>query len=215
MYFSFYCNYSTGQVSFNTANGTYRVVRIDPSTRKFVIQVKYARNDTNSIGVPQLNKSFFFNRTVDSGNYSSKVKDEIEVSWEPPLEPSCNSSNDCKDWLNSTCNLTRDHGEKRCLCTGNLQWDGSNLNCTKGQDAIYSFVEPSKGKMSLTLIVIIPLTVLVFVLASTIVCIYLWRRKMARRQGNCFAKMQYSTLNNLSYFHFNQNKSRFLAILCN
>jgi len=45
----------------------------------------------------------------------------------------------------------------------------------------------SKGKMSLTLIVLIPL-ILVFVLASAIVCIYLWRRKIAKRQGNAFAK---------------------------
>jgi cell division protein FtsL len=39
----------------------------------------------------------------------------------------------------------------------------------------------------LTLIVLIPL-ILVFVLASAIVCIYFWRRKMAKRQGNAFAK---------------------------
>jgi hypothetical protein len=45
----------------------------------------------------------------------------------------------------------------------------------------------SKGKMPLTLIVLIPL-ILVFVLASAIVCIYFWRRKMAKRQGKAFAK---------------------------
>jgi flagellar basal body-associated protein FliL len=45
----------------------------------------------------------------------------------------------------------------------------------------------SKGKMSLTLIVLIPV-IAVFVLASAIVCIYLWRRKIAKRQGNCFTK---------------------------
>jgi hypothetical protein len=135
MYFSFYCNYSTGQVSFNMTNGTYRVVSIDPSTRKFVIQVKYAGNYTNLTRNLQLNKSFSFNATIDSGNYSSKVKDEIEISWKPPLEPSCNSSNDCKDWPNSTCNVARD-GKRRCLCTRNFQWNGSNLNCTKGQNAI-------------------------------------------------------------------------------
>jgi flagellar basal body-associated protein FliL len=46
--------------------------------------------------------------------------------------------------------------------------------------------EHSKGKM-LTLIVMIPLIV-VFLLASAIFCIYMWRRKMAKRQGNCFTK---------------------------
>jgi flagellar basal body-associated protein FliL len=47
--------------------------------------------------------------------------------------------------------------------------------------------EHSKGKTSSTLIVLIPLIV-VFVLASAIVCIYLWRRKIAKRQGNGFSK---------------------------
>jgi cell division protein FtsL len=37
------------------------------------------------------------------------------------------------------------------------------------------------------LIVLIPL-ILVFVLASAIVCIYFWRRKMAKRQGKAFVK---------------------------
>jgi hypothetical protein len=30
--------------------------------------------------------------------------------------------------------------------------------------------------------------IVVFVLTSAIVCIYLWRRKIAKRQGNCFSK---------------------------
>ena len=136
MYFNFYCNDSTGQVSFKTPNGMYRVTNIDPDTRKFVIQVKHARNDINSIGIPQLNQSFPFNVTTNYSNYGSEVKDEIEISWEIPQEPSCNSSNDCKDWPNSACNLKRGHEEKRCLCTENFQWNGRTLNCTKGQNAI-------------------------------------------------------------------------------
>jgi hypothetical protein len=76
-------------VSFKTSNGTYQVMSIDPGTRKFVIQVIYVGNDRNSTGILQLNKSFPFNVTIDSNNYSSKVKDEIEISWEPLLEPSC------------------------------------------------------------------------------------------------------------------------------
>ncbi|XP_059449678.1 G-type lectin S-receptor-like serine/threonine-protein kinase At4g03230 [Corylus avellana] len=174
-YFNFYCNNFTGQVIFKTPNATYRVTSIDPGTRKFVIQIKNAGNDRNSTGILQLKKSLDslpFNATIDSGNYSSKVKDEIEISWKPPLEPSCNSSNDCKDWPNSICNVARDHGEKRCHCTRNFQWDGSNLNCTK----------EGARKMSLTLFVMIPLIV-VFI-ASATVCIYMRRRKMANRQDN-------------------------------
>ncbi|XP_062152990.1 G-type lectin S-receptor-like serine/threonine-protein kinase At4g03230 isoform X4 [Alnus glutinosa] len=180
MYFSFYCNYSIAQVSFKTPSGTYRVTSIDPSTRQFAIQVKHAAYDRNSSGILQLNESLPFNIvTADSGIHSSQVTDDqVEISWEPPQEPSCISSRDCKDWPNSTCNAGRD-GKRRCLCTGNFIWDGSNFNCTKDGD----FPQTSKGKMSLTLIVTIPLIV-VFVLASAIVCICLWRRKKAKKQEN-------------------------------
>ncbi|XP_059449197.1 G-type lectin S-receptor-like serine/threonine-protein kinase At4g03230 [Corylus avellana] len=171
MYFNFYCNNSTGQVNFTMPNGsTYRVVSIDPSKRIFlIIQVKYAGNYIT--GLQQLNKSFLFHPTIDSGNYSSEVRDAIEISWTRPLEPSCSSSNDCKDWPNSTCNEAKD-GNRRCLCTKNFHWNGSNLNCTKEE------------KLSLILIVMIPLIV-VFLLASAIVCIYMRRRKiMAKTQEN-------------------------------
>ncbi|GLT71513.1 hypothetical protein SLA2020_435270 [Shorea laevis] len=63
MYFSFDCDTSTGQVSFNASNGTYRVVIIDPSTQKFVIQDQLAGNGKNSTGIPPLNKSLPFNAT--------------------------------------------------------------------------------------------------------------------------------------------------------
>ena len=138
-YFSFYCDNSTGQVSFKTPSGTYRVVSIDPSTRKFVILVKNAGYDRNSRGILQLNGLLPFNKTsllmADSGNYSSEVKDEEEISWKLPLEPTCTSFIDCKDWPNSTCNVASD-GQSRCLCIENYLWNGSNLNCTKGEDAI-------------------------------------------------------------------------------
>jgi len=122
MYFKFYCNTSSGQVSFKAPSGMYRVSRINPSTRKFVIQVKYDR----SLGIllNELLYPFTMSKlSTDDG--------EVEISWETPQEPSCNSSRDCKDWPNSTCNITRD-GKKRCLCNGRFPWDGSNLNCTKG-----------------------------------------------------------------------------------
>jgi hypothetical protein len=130
MYLSFDCNSSTGQVSFKAPSSTYRVASIDQSTRTFVIQVNVGL-ERNSIGTQLLNDSMpFIELFNDSGKFSSSVEAEIKISWETPHEPSCNSSGDCKEWPNSTCNATRD--EKRCLCTGNFLWDGSNLNCTKG-----------------------------------------------------------------------------------
>ena len=72
-----------------------------------------------------------------------KLKDEIEIIWESPQQPSCNSSKDCKDWPNSTCNIAIDE-KKRCLCKQSFLWDGTILNCTtRGKDAshIYIFIK--------------------------------------------------------------------------
>jgi hypothetical protein len=136
MYFSFYCNTSSGQVSFKAPSGTYRVATINPSTRKFVIQVKHADklNARNSGGNPQLNQPLPFNATMNFtffSNFRSEVEAEVEISWIPPQEPNCTLSKDCKDWPNSTCKITRD-GKRRCLCNQNFRWNGSTLNCTEG-----------------------------------------------------------------------------------
>jgi hypothetical protein len=111
-------------------NGTYRVISIDPSARTFAIYVKY---EMNLEGIRPLNLSLPFNESKRSITYSDNVivEAEVGVSWATPQEPSCNSSRDCKDWPSSTCNVASD-GKRRCLCTGNFLWHGSNLNCTKG-----------------------------------------------------------------------------------
>ena len=62
---------------------------------------------------------------------SSEVTDEVEIAWEPPLEPICNSSANCNDWSHSSCKSARD-GKRRCLCTFCYRWDGAMLKCRKG-----------------------------------------------------------------------------------
>ena len=127
MYFSFDCSTTLGLVSFKAPSGTYRVTGIDPNTRTFLIQVKDGRS-------PQLNQSLPFNLTSprnSSSKNSSEVTDDVEIVWEPPLEPTCNLPADCKDWPHSTCKSARD-GKRRCLCNISFQWDGTKLNCTKG-----------------------------------------------------------------------------------
>jgi hypothetical protein len=138
MYYSFYCNTTSGQVSFKAPNSTYRVTSIDPSTRTFSVQLKYLAYERSlAILLNELSNPFIL-RSEWFGNDSSEGKGgEAKISWEKPLamEPSCTSSRDCKDLKNSTCNIASD-GKKRCLCNGSFLWDASNLNCTKGQDAI-------------------------------------------------------------------------------
>ncbi|KAB1210084.1 hypothetical protein CJ030_MR6G011340 [Morella rubra] len=107
-YFSFDCDASAGQVSFKAPSGTYRVASIDPNTRKFVIQVKltnfdwYARNAWQ----PNLSLPFRVAGTADLGNSVSAYNYGKEISWDPPLEPTCTSAADCNDWPQSTCNAT-------------------------------------------------------------------------------------------------------------
>lgn len=69
-----------------------------------------------------------------SPDLSFRGGDDVEIAWEPPLEPSCSSSTDCKDWPHSICSATLD-GAKRCLCTASSKWDSRSLNCTQGKHA--------------------------------------------------------------------------------
>ncbi|KAL4620256.1 hypothetical protein ACB092_06G140100 [Castanea dentata] len=179
MYFSFYCNYSTGELSFKALTHTYRVNVIFPSEQKFVIQVNFTDNShSRNFGDQWPNHSLPFRVNSSfhdgSGNVNSKETGVEIISWEPPLEPTCDSPADCKDWPHSTCNAATD-GKMRCLCTTNFRWDASNLTCTTG-----SSKENSTGK-TLALIVLVSL-ISVVVLSCTIICTYIWRKKMAKRQ---------------------------------
>ncbi|XP_030929143.1 G-type lectin S-receptor-like serine/threonine-protein kinase At4g03230 [Quercus lobata] len=167
MYFSFNCN-TSGQVSFKAPSGTYRVSSINQNTSKFFIQVK-------DVGSLRLNQSLPFNLTTprnSSSNVSSRVTDDVEIVWEPPLEPICNLSADCWDWPHSTCKSAID-GKRRCLCTKSFQWDGTNLSCTQVSS-------PSEKGMILLLIVGITSVIVL----CAIIFIYIWRRKMTKRQEN-------------------------------
>ncbi|KAL4620265.1 hypothetical protein ACB092_06G140900 [Castanea dentata] len=80
MYFSFNCNTTSEQVSFNAPSGTYRVTSIDQNTTKFFIQVK-------DVGSLRLNHSLPFNQTTprnSSSNVLSRITDDVEIVWEPP-----------------------------------------------------------------------------------------------------------------------------------
>ena len=130
-YLSFNCNTTSRQVSFMAPSGTYRVSSIDPYTRTFLIQV----NDKGNL---RLNHSLPFDLTSPrnfSSELSSEVTDEVEVAWEPPLEPIYNSSANCNDWSHSTCKSARD-GKRRCLCTFSYRWDGTMLKCRKGSNSM-------------------------------------------------------------------------------
>ncbi|KAH0984201.1 hypothetical protein GBA52_011378 [Prunus armeniaca] len=145
MYFRFNCSTITGPVSFVGPNGTlFRVISINPSTQRFVIQAKNVDNcdPINGVNRQQLNLPFPFNVIscyVPPGNFSSQLSsggtNAVEIGWKPPPEPTCTTSADCRGWPHSTCSPERD-GKKRCLCNANYQWSGFNLNCTQGENAM-------------------------------------------------------------------------------
>lgn len=134
---------ATGQVSFEAAGGTYKVKFVDSETRKFIIQTKEAGDcgDKDWINKAlQLSNSSPFHvtswcnfRETNPENLSPGTSNEVEIGWEPPLEPTCSSTTDCKDWPYSTCNTSKD-GKRRCLCITNFHWNAWSLNCTTGKN---------------------------------------------------------------------------------
>lgn len=130
LYSGFDCDKSTGIFHFQDLSRNYRVININKENRTFVIEGNNetanscdARNLSRQI--VKLNQSSPF--TVTNWCY----KRRIEISWKPPLEPSCNGYGDCRDWPNSSCHA-RKNGTSRCYCDQKYHWDGTRLNCVQG-----------------------------------------------------------------------------------
>ncbi|KAF9670893.1 hypothetical protein SADUNF_Sadunf13G0116500 [Salix dunnii] len=194
-YLNFYCNLSSGQLNFKARGDTYRVTKINPGMHTFVIQTETAdscQSIKSNGNLLQLNQSSPFHVIrfchAVMGNISSTVSltggDEVEIGWDPPSEPTCFSSSDCKDWPNSSCSVRRD-GKKLCLCNAPFKWDGLKLKCTGGH---YNERKngSSIGNIPLSLIIAVALISLIAlaVLSSTIVCICLQRRRMPKLREN-------------------------------
>ena len=173
MYFNFSCNPSTGQLSFITATSsdTHKVISVNVESRKFVIQVDDSNTyceDERSDETLQIRFPF------DVINYCLD-KNEVEVTWQPPLEPICTNSVDCEGWKHSSCKAAIDG--KRCLCNKSYRWDGVSLECTKANEG--------NSKSQIPLILGIALTGMV-IFASAIIFAYVYRRKITRKKGNDF-----------------------------
>ncbi|XP_057494292.1 G-type lectin S-receptor-like serine/threonine-protein kinase At4g03230 [Actinidia eriantha] len=198
MYFNFFCNSSTGQVRFQTLDGTFWVTSINPETQKFVIETKKSKEhcearNSRAKGLQLAPLSPF--KVLDlcyaePGSTRSEMKqrnmDEVEFGWNLPPEPLCNSSAECKDWPNSSCNATMG----RCQCNRNYLWDGESIKCTKvGSNPkqpgeTVQFGEPEKKTKSISLKTAV-IVVIVFFTAPLlfIIVFFFYRRRMvANRQ---------------------------------
>ncbi|KAF4394377.1 hypothetical protein G4B88_018527 [Cannabis sativa] len=160
LYYSFHCNNSNGQVSFETNSGTFRVTSINPNTQSFFIRLEDLDNckDSFSEKFLKLNQSLPFTMrrgcNANLGNFSSDMISkhgvEVEIAWKQPLEPPCSSSVDCENWPNSACNTAQD-GKNRCLCNKKFKWDNLNMKC-RGNGYNKTI---RRGKMNFALIIII------------------------------------------------------------
>ncbi|OMO99871.1 hypothetical protein COLO4_13054 [Corchorus olitorius] len=202
MYLSFNCQNETdtGQMSFNVSGGgAYRVTSINPETQKFSIQVNSSecRSSRNAmeklLQLPAGSPPFFVsspcNPTRNNFSIDSSSEElwfyEVEIGWKPPPEPICNkSSEDCRDWPNSSCKVASD-GTHRCLCNKFYQWNSSNVMCTLDIDRYMNQRRgPFEGQKP-TFYVFIGVTAsMLFVLYTACALYQNWRRRIVRRQGN-------------------------------
>ncbi|XP_016169758.2 uncharacterized protein LOC107612581 [Arachis ipaensis] len=178
-YYKFNCSYSTGQVSFMMPGGQLkRVTWIDENARKFYIET----DDTYHCDYIYQNEKP--DPPFDVTNWCFK-EDQIEISWQPPLERPCNEPNDCRGFPHSRCMPTIE-GKNKCLCDPKYQWNSSISNCM--QD------EKSKNHLRdrVHLILIVTLAGVIF-LASTMVFAYVRRKKVIDRENIQIQESLYDT----------------------
>ncbi|PHT56052.1 G-type lectin S-receptor-like serine/threonine-protein kinase [Capsicum baccatum] len=186
MYYSFSCDNLTGEASFKTLNGSYPVIDIDKENRTFVIQV-HAENAGNSCDaktqVVWLNQSLPFhpiNRCFDGKLQNLSSGGVImQITWEPPAEPTCSTSADCEDWPYSSCNIT-EQGQRKCLCNQHYKWDDLVLNCTREHEGEGAWSGGKAPSLNLkALIISVSLTAGII----TICYVIYHRKKVARRKA--------------------------------
>ncbi|XP_061357903.1 G-type lectin S-receptor-like serine/threonine-protein kinase At4g03230 [Gastrolobium bilobum] len=178
-YFKFSCNNSTGQLSFfpNTTDQTYPITSMDPDSKKFSILLSQDYSFNRYCGEREKNLSI--SSPFSNDNLCSN---QLEVSWQPPSEPTCAESIDCLGWKHSTCK------GNRCLCDANYYWHGDLLSCTEKAisssnpiPTIEDSTRKGNSKSSLSLTLSLSLTGVV-ILACTLIFAYVCRRKIALKQ---------------------------------
>ncbi|XP_057455419.1 G-type lectin S-receptor-like serine/threonine-protein kinase At4g03230 [Lotus japonicus] len=181
MYSKFNCDYTKGQVSFMMSGGkSYRVTWIDEGARKFYIQTNDSDSDhcDSSSSYQSYKPSSPFNVT----NWCFS-KDEIEVTWLPAPQPTCNKSRDCNHWLHSTCTPSNTEGVRRCLCNSNYLWNTSSYSCIQESSS------HSTNRLPLILTAILVGTI---ILACAIGFAYVRRKKIAQKLDKVNIQVQES-----------------------
>ncbi|XWS63341.1 hypothetical protein CRYUN_Cryun06bG0087000 [Craigia yunnanensis] len=195
MYFNFSCQTETdtGQLIFNASGRTYRVTNMNLETRRFSIEVENeekCRDSPEKLLMLPGSSPFFVSSTcnITRDNFSTdsfgedKWFYEVEIEWKLPLEPICGSSEDCKDWPNSFCNVAADE-KNRCTCNRSFQWDPSIGSCMP-ESYSYQRRGPLEKQKPLYLIFLGVAAAMLFFLCTAFALYYKRGRRMVRRQGN-------------------------------
>ncbi|KAJ6761886.1 hypothetical protein OIU74_024534 [Salix koriyanagi] len=170
MYYSFHCDDSIGQLSFEMPGGNYYpVTGIDEELQKFSIRDEDCKA-TKSMGYStQTNHSWPFNVI---GGCDTGFAD-VEIRWTAPSEPLCSSLDECNDWPHSTCSSATD-GKKRCLCIKSFRWDPKTVDCIPAS-------KKKRGSLFLVLLGVIGASVII-PCASFLLC-YLGKSKKVTGRG--------------------------------
>ncbi|CAN0914725.1 G-type lectin S-receptor-like serine/threonine-protein kinase At4g03230 [Linum grandiflorum] len=221
IYSSFTCNNNTGLLTFKAINVSYIVTRIDRQLQKFFIQVddEYCTNNSTHSQpiVIELDRSLPF--TIKGGcNAESvnlklgrfqggKVSQEMEIVWELPSEPLCNSEEDCESWPNSSCHQVGDEsGDKRCVCSGNSRWDGVNATCRTSTDVLSNGVGSSSSKKRRELIYSIIFGILGGVLIISLFIVILQMKRKGRKDVQALTESKYEKEENLAFRLYDSEK---------
>ncbi|AEE82295.1 Wall-associated receptor kinase galacturonan-binding domain [Arabidopsis suecica] len=184
-YLSFNCNMSTGQVIFKGSNSSYNITSINPDTRRFLIKIKDVVVNCTTVNqisrLSELKLSSPFHLTGKCNADTVTGGTEVEIRWDPPLEPTCSLSADCKDWPNSSCSKSGE-GKKQCFCNHDFKWNGFNLNCTQERGR----GRYGEAKTPVVLIIVVTFTsaAILVVLSSTASYVFLQRRKVNKELGS-------------------------------
>ncbi|TMW90085.1 hypothetical protein EJD97_016217 [Solanum chilense] len=187
LYYSFSCDDLAGQVSFHTSDGNYNVLNFDNENKTFVIEAAHKQSVGTCDDKGPVTGFSWFNQSspfkVINWCYNpeenltpgpiSRGKDLILVSWKPPLEPICKTSEDCNDWPNSSCDMTK-QGERRCICQADYKWNGLILNCSLSselgtQGSFIAKLTSSQNQRTLVISISVVLGVITFCSISYIV----------------------------------------------
>ncbi|KAK4711236.1 hypothetical protein R3W88_005749 [Solanum pinnatisectum] len=189
LYYSFSCDDLTGEARFQTLNGSYPVIDINKENRTIVIQVhaEIAGNSCDAkTQVLWLNQSLPFHRIdrCDEGKSQNLspggFRNQIQIMWKPPPEPTCRTSADCVDWPNSSCNIREGQGQRRCLCNQYYKWNALAINCTREHARQRGWSGEKATSLNLKVLIIS-----VSLAAGTITICYViyHRKKVARRKA--------------------------------